>query len=324
MRICIDVPATEVINPDKAYDAFSHKNIIDLVHRSFSSEHGSSSLVSRSWKTIVEHELRAGKKLALAWRCGGQLDWVWQEQDVEGNARPWAVLSGLSLWQVRLLVLLLLHGWPDSTHQGLRPAHLELRFAEHFPDYVRLQTGERMFEPPAIEGYVDRIRYQSRQRVYLVTHDGNLFSLLLSDANPPLPPSAHLSRLMSGLKPGVEEYSQSLFESEVWRGAEQIRTAHGTLDLRSIRTVRRAYPPLSQDDGEHVAHDAADAHDVGGHQGHAHVHDKAQLHLRRAFDVVLASGPVIRFEVRSCAQTRIMDAVLLNSPMIGTFGARLH
>lgn len=113
MHICIDVPAPEAFNVDKAYDTFSHENIIDLVQRSLSSEHGSSSSVSKSWKTITERELRAGKKLALAWRFGGQLDWVWQEQDVEGNARPWAVLSGLSLWQVRSLVLFLLHGWPN-------------------------------------------------------------------------------------------------------------------------------------------------------------------------------------------------------------------
>lgn len=159
-----------------------------------------------------------------------------------------------------------------------------------------------MHEPPAIEGYLDRIRQQSRQRVYIVTHDGYLFSLLPTDANPPLPPSAHLSRLMSGLKPGVEEYSQTLFENEVWRGAEQIRTAHGTLDLRSIRNVRRAYGPLSQDDGERVAHDAVDAHDQGGHHGHAQAHFRAQLHLRRAFDVVLASGLVIRYEVRGEVQ----------------------
>ena len=105
---------------------------------------------------------------------------------------------------------------------------------------------------------------------------------------------------MSGLKPGVEEYGHDLFESELWRGAEQIHTAHGTLDLRSICAVKRTYSPLSQDDGEHVAQDAVDAQDVGGHHGHAHVHDKVQLHLRRAFDVVLASGSVIRYEVRSC------------------------
>ncbi|KAH0831930.1 hypothetical protein J3R83DRAFT_12814 [Lanmaoa asiatica] len=281
IRIRIDVPMPEDSNFDKVYDTFGHKNIIDLIQRSLSSEPGSSRSVSRSWKTIIEHELRAGKKLELAWRFGGQLDWVWQERDVEGNARPWAVLSGLSLWQ------------------GLRPAHLELRIAEHSLDCARLHTDKKMLEPPAIEGYLDRIRQQGRQRVYLVTHDGNLFSLLPADANPPIPPSAHLSRLMSGLKPGVEEYSQSLFESEVWRGAEQIRTALGTLDLRGIRTVRRAYVPLSQDDGEHVAHDAVDARDTGGHRGQAHVHDRAQLHLRRAFDIVLASGSVIRFEAHS-------------------------
>lgn len=165
-----------------------------------------------------------------------------------------------------------------------------------------------MFEPPAIEGYLNRIKQKGRQRIYLVTHDGDLFSLLPSDANLPLPPSAHLSRLISGLKPGVEEYSQSLFESEVWRGAEQIRTAHGTLDLRSIRAVRRAYPPLSQDDGEDVAHDEVDAQDAGGH--HGHVNDKVQMHLRRIFDIFLASGRVIRFEVRSYVQKRVLDAVL--------------
>lgn len=157
-----------------------------------------------------------------------------------------------------------------------------------------------------------------------MTHDDNLFSLLPSDANPPLPPSAHVSRFMSGLKPSVEEYSQSLFESEVWRGAEQICTAHGMLDLRSIRIVRRAYHPLSQDDGAHVAHDAVDARDAGGHQGHVHVHDRAQLHLRRAFDVVLASGPVIRFEVRSCTQMRVVDTILLTPRMTGTFSPRLY
>lgn len=168
-----------------------------------------------------------------------------------------------------------------------------------------------MYEPPAIEGYLDRVKQQGRQRVYLVTHDGNLFSLSPTDANPPLPPSAHLSRLISGLKPGVEEYSQTLFENEVWRGAEQIRTAHGTLDLRSIRSVRRAYGPLSQDDGEHVAHDAVDARDEGGHHGHAQAHDRVQLHLRRAFDIALASGLVIRFEVRGvhARKMRILDDV---------------
>lgn len=157
-----------------------------------------------------------------------------------------------------------------------------------------------MYEPPAIEGYLNRHRQQGRHRVYLATRDGSLFSLSSVDANPPLPPSAHLSRLMSGLKPGVEEYSQTLFKHEVWRGSEQIRAAQGTLDLRSIRAVRRAYGPLSEDDGEHVLRDAVDARDEGGHHGHAQAHDRAQLHLRRAFDVVLASGPVIRYEVRWC------------------------
>lgn len=105
MQICIDVPAPDGFSLDTAYDTFSYRNIIDLVQRSLSSEHRSSSSVSRSWRAIIERELQAGKKLELAWRFGGQLDWVWQDKDIEGNARPWAVLSGLSLWQVRFPVL---------------------------------------------------------------------------------------------------------------------------------------------------------------------------------------------------------------------------
>lgn len=101
MHISIDVPDPEVFDFDKVYDALSYRNIIDLVQRSLSFEHGLSGPVSRSWKTIIEPELRAGKKLQLAWRFGGQLDWEWQERDVEENTRPWAILSGLSLRQVQ-------------------------------------------------------------------------------------------------------------------------------------------------------------------------------------------------------------------------------
>lgn len=111
MRISIDVPQPEAFsNYDKVYDVFSYKNIIDLVQRSLSSERGSAGPVSRSWKAFLERKLRAGKKLQLGWKHGGQLDWVWQEQDIDGNARPWSVPSGLSLRQVHSFVLLILHG----------------------------------------------------------------------------------------------------------------------------------------------------------------------------------------------------------------------
>jgi hypothetical protein len=101
-RVRIDVPLVDTINFDKAYIMFSRKNIIELVHNSLlRSGHGSSGAGLRSWTYTIERELQAGGKLALAWRFGAQLDWVWQEEDVEGNPRPWAVLLGLSLQQVR-------------------------------------------------------------------------------------------------------------------------------------------------------------------------------------------------------------------------------
>lgn len=103
MRIRIGVPAPEGHNLDTVYDTLSRRNIIDLIQHSLS-EPGLTS-VSRNWKNIIEPELRAGKKLEFAWRFGGQLDWVWQERDVEGYTRPWDILSGVSLCQVWWLVM---------------------------------------------------------------------------------------------------------------------------------------------------------------------------------------------------------------------------
>jgi hypothetical protein len=41
-------------------------------------------------------------QFALAWRVGGALDWAAHEDDLDGHARPWAVLWGLALRQVRV------------------------------------------------------------------------------------------------------------------------------------------------------------------------------------------------------------------------------
>ncbi|KIJ64487.1 hypothetical protein HYDPIDRAFT_111813, partial [Hydnomerulius pinastri MD-312] len=284
-RVKIDVPIIDIINTDKAYDMFSRKNIIHLVQKSLlGSGSGSSNATSRDWKHVVEHETQSGGKLALAWRFGAQLDWVWLEEDVEGNTRPWAVLSGLSF------------------RQGTKASHLELRLAEHFPATIHFPDSKKMYEPPGIEGYLDRIKPQgqARQRVYLVSHDGSLFALSPWDANPPAPPSTFLSHIVSEDQTNVEQYAKDLRESEVERGTAQIRAAYGVLDLRNIHSVRRAHGTQSEGDGEEVEHDATDDDDEGGPEGLAKVQDKTQLRHRRTFEIVLASGPVIRLEAHSC------------------------
>ncbi|KAF9220965.1 hypothetical protein BS17DRAFT_786276 [Gyrodon lividus] len=283
-RVRIDIPVVDTVNFDKAYDMFSRKNIVEMVQNSLlGTGHGSSHAAMRSWTHNIERELQAGRKLALAWRHGTQLDWVSQEEDVEGNARPWAVLLGLSL------------------RQGTKASCLELRLAEHFPSTTRLPNGKKMFEPPAIEGYLDRIKPQGqgRQRVYLVTHGGSLFSLSPWDANPPAPPSTYLSHMVSRGQASIEQYAKDMFENQIERGVAQIRAAYGVMDLRNISAVKRAYAPLSEDDGGAVEQDAVDE-DEGGPEGLAKVQDKLQLHLRRSFEIILASGPTLRLEAHSC------------------------
>ncbi|KAF9242584.1 Pleckstrin homology domain-containing protein [Melanogaster broomeanus] len=274
-RVRIDIPVVNTINLDNAYDMFSRKNVVDLVQNSLLSDrHGPSEAALRNWRYIIERELQAGGRLALAWRLEAQLDWVWKEEDVEGNARPWAVLSGLAL------------------RQGEKASHLELRLAEHFPNCTYPPNGKKMLEPPAIEGYLDRIKPQGkgRQRVYLVTHGGNLFSLSPLDATPPAPPSVHLLRMISGELASIEQYAKDIFENEVERGVVQIRAAYGVMDLRNIST----------DDGDVVKRDIVDEEDQGGPEGLARVRDKIQLRLRRSFEIILATGPV--YSCRDCIE----------------------
>lgn len=79
---------------------FSRRNIIDIVRKSLSSSPGLHETASRDWKHVVEPEIAAGKTLELAWRVEAKLDWVWKEEDVTGQPRPWAVLCGLAMQQV--------------------------------------------------------------------------------------------------------------------------------------------------------------------------------------------------------------------------------
>jgi hypothetical protein len=85
---------------------FSRRNVIDIVRKSLSSSPGSHEIASRDWKHVVEPEITAGMTLELAWRVEAKLDWVWKEDDVMGQPRPWAVLCGLAMQQVNDGILL--------------------------------------------------------------------------------------------------------------------------------------------------------------------------------------------------------------------------
>jgi len=189
---------------------------------------------------------------------------------------------------------------------------------EHSPASVHTRNGKRLDEPPGIEGYLDRIKpnSQTKQAVYLCTHDGNLFSLTPTHAHPPAPPGIHPD------VDGKMGYAKVLRRKELMRGAAQIVEANGVRDLRSILAVRRAFhlapQPLhhetdrmrqsqKQEDSDWVGIWAqtqperadSDDEDVGGDEWLAKTEDKLKLKMKRSFELLMKSGHVIRFEAHS-------------------------
>lgn len=88
-KVKIDIPTAD---NDRIYRVFSRENAIALCRDSLRSV--------PDWKNLVEREILEGKSLELAWRVDTNLDWVWLDDDIEGDMRQWAVLCGLALKQV--------------------------------------------------------------------------------------------------------------------------------------------------------------------------------------------------------------------------------
>ncbi|KAK7048271.1 hypothetical protein R3P38DRAFT_2605963 [Favolaschia claudopus] len=241
----------------------------------------------QDWKELIDLQLSEGKELELVWRLGTLLDWVWLDTDVMGEPRECAVLCGLAM------------------QQSVSPPYLEVRLAQHFEQHLILKNGTRLPQPPSIEGYLERIRpnSQTKHLMYLVTHDGNLFSLASEKAHPPSP---------MGI--GQEESAETLKLAEVQRGTEQILGASGVTDLRSILTVRRAFQPIAPlshdvpdpvEDQSYMSHTShlercdSDDEDEGGEEGLRVAQDKPRLRMKRSFELLLKNGHIIRFEAHS-------------------------
>ena len=193
--------------------------------------------------------------------------------------------------------------------QGKLSPHLELRLEQHSLSRIRLKDGTRLDEPPAIEGYLDRIRptSQLKNSMYLSTHDGYLFFTSAVQALPPPPP---------GAVPLTGNLDLDPLRREVLRGAQQIIRASGMTDLRNVLVVRRAFQMVPRQREDVAAPDpsgtawedearfwaqtesfADDHDDVGGEEGLAKAPDRPERRLRRCFEILLTSGHVVRFEV---------------------------
>ncbi|GAA5975175.1 hypothetical protein JCM5350_000168 [Sporobolomyces pararoseus] len=123
------------------------------------------------WKELGEQAKALGATFRLAWRRDGVLDWV--EEGDDAVETDHAVIGGI------------------ATRQAHVDPVLELRPAIHYPTIARLprtfKSGPRKIaEPPAIEGFVTRIKKNGQnERIYLTSHLGAIFRCSPSRAHPP-------------------------------------------------------------------------------------------------------------------------------------------
>ncbi|KAJ3568113.1 hypothetical protein NP233_g5925 [Leucocoprinus birnbaumii] len=283
-KVAFELPALNLVDLGTAIKMLSRRNIIALCMKTLKPVPG--------WGNFVEHEHQRGRTLQLAWRSGAHVDWVWNDQNAEGEQREWSALCGLAFKNAPVL---------------------ELRVAEHYPTFLNFKNGTPLVQPPAIEGYVERIRTntQTKQSLYLVSHNGNLFTLSPQQAQPPSPPGA---ALMLG---NMDEYKSTIMKVEIERGIYQLMHAHGVVDLRSVVAVRRAFQTVPQQHhdqkDDRLAEESSwfnvwsrvdertnsDNEDEGGEEGLGKSDDKAYLRTKRSFELLLSTGRVVRFEVHS-------------------------
>lgn len=286
-KVAFELPCLDLIDFGTAVKMLSRRNIIALCMKSLKRVPG--------WSSFVEHERQKGRTLQLAWRSGAHVDWVWNDLNAEGEQREWSALCGLA--------------FKNSPQAPV----LELRVAEHYPTFLHLRNGTPLVQPPAIEGYVERIRpnTQSKQPLYLVSHNGNLFTLSPQQAQPPSPPGAAL------VLGNMDEYKQTTMKVEIKRGIYQLMHSHGVCDLRSVVAVRRAFQTVPQhhhdQEDDRLAEESSwfnvwsrmdertdsDDEDEGGEEGLSKSDDKVYLRMKRSFELMLNSGRVVRFEVHS-------------------------
>lgn len=206
---------------------------------------------------------------------------------------------------------------------------LELRLGTHGPTTVRIPANLagplcKLSEPPAIEGYVSRVKPNGTgEKIYLSTHDGHLFLCRPSDCCPPPPPFSKDHVDLKGKfspkknsedrRPSVtfwdtligigksgndeahlvpssdEEYFGVLEELEAeekTRCLKQIRSSRGYIDLTGIVTLE----VLECADDYEVP-------DIGGEAGLQVSTNRDLTKKRRTLVLTLKNGRVIMFEV---------------------------
>ncbi|KAH8824972.1 Pleckstrin homology domain-containing protein [Flagelloscypha sp. PMI_526] len=236
------------------------------------------------WKSLVGHQLTLGKELELAWRMDTTLDWLWLDNDIVGDIRPWVVVCGLAF------------------KQSTMAAQLEIRLGDHFPtsflledtnnnprrsrrisgppDPQRPESPEplrRIQEPDSIEGYLDRIKPAThvKQQVYLAVHEGFLCSIHAAHAHPPQPPVP---------PPPGEDLATYTFKFRKAGGIKRSVAAVSSNPTHDEREPEHSHPSWQD---HWLAEEPVEEDDMHCLEAHP---DKNHARMRRSFELLLKSG----------------------------------
>jgi hypothetical protein len=99
-RLNFPIPAIDLTTGLEGYKIFTRDRVIQNCRDQMSG--------IPEWDLLIESVLKTGAEgeegtLELCWRTESKLDWAWLENDVDGAPRPWSVLFGVALLNVRLL-----------------------------------------------------------------------------------------------------------------------------------------------------------------------------------------------------------------------------
>ncbi|KAK4686458.1 hypothetical protein P7C73_g3664, partial [Tremellales sp. Uapishka_1] len=139
-------------------------------------------------------------QMELCWKSpDGTIDWISYSTTVAEKSRDWAVLVGLA-----------------GIQRERQTRTLQMRHVKHQPRILRLEDGTTLVEPPAIEGYLSRLKSKSASasELYVFTYDAGSTPLDL-----------------------FEDVHKVFLSSEQARISHMVGRSRGCIDLRDLDTL---------------------------------------------------------------------------------------
>ncbi|WFD25084.1 hypothetical protein MNAN1_000047 [Malassezia nana] len=175
------------------------------------------------WAELVHIMQNRGLEPVLAWRSGSIYNWVSHATTPQGVPRYWDVLSGALLTSAR------------------SAPELQMLLNNHYPTEVMHPNGYALREPPAVEGFVGRLRTISgtTTRIYLTTHDAGLYLVREPQAYAPDPYMGLPVSSVEGQnrQDRIRTHVTRFAAHEIARGLHQIRQSEGFLHLRDVCAI---------------------------------------------------------------------------------------